>query len=68
MERKIILIVNKLNSEKIELEDKLEKLINDDGPIGSSSTEIIDILKKIVLIESAGGVLDSYLPNITEKD
>jgi chaperonin cofactor prefoldin len=67
MERKIIMVANKLNTRKLELEDQLEKLINSNSPIGETTDEIVKVLKEIALIDSSGQVWETYLSSITDN-
>lgn len=67
MERKIKVISNEISTQKEILEDKLEKLMNSNEPLGEIKGEIIGVLKEIALNDSLADVWNSYLPNIINK-
>jgi hypothetical protein len=66
--RVIQLVTNSINDRKVELEDKLERLINSNKPIGDLKIEIMAVLQQIADIDSTGEVWESYLTSIINNN
>jgi hypothetical protein len=66
MTRKIQFISTSLNLDKVALEDKLEKQINSDKPIGEAVEEIKETLDKIGKLNVAMGTWEQYVKEITK--
>jgi hypothetical protein len=66
MTRKIQFIGASLNMDKVMLEDKLERLINKQEPIGDTVDEIKETIEKIGTLNVTMGTWEQYVKEITQ--
>ena len=69
MMRKIQIVSADLNTKKMLLEDRLEKLLNDPKlSLEDSTDEMVDVLKEIGVINMSMSTWEGYVKEITKEN